>query len=39
MRTSHHFSPLAFAGTLLLAAVLVVLANLPLLNLGAAVVA
>jgi hypothetical protein len=39
MRTPYHFSPLAFGGSLLLAAVLVVFANLPLLTLGAAVVA
>ena len=39
MRTPYHLSPLAFTGSLLLAAVLVVLANLPLLSLGASVVA
>ena len=39
MRTPYHFSPLAFAGSLLLAAVLVLAANLPLLSLGASVLA
>ena len=39
MRTSYHLGPLAFTGSLLLAAVLVVLAALPVLNLGVAVVA
>jgi hypothetical protein len=39
MRTPYHLSPLAFAGSILLAAALVVVANLPLLTLGAAVVA
>jgi hypothetical protein len=39
MRTPYHFSPLAFTGSLLLAAVLVLAANLPLLSLGASLVA
>jgi hypothetical protein len=39
MRTPYHLSPLAFGSSILLAAVLVVFANLPLWNLGAAVVA
>lgn len=39
MRSPYHLSPLSFAGSILLAAVLVVLASLPILNLGAAVVA
>jgi hypothetical protein len=39
MRTPYHLSPLAFAGSILLATALVVVANLPLLTLGAAVVA
>jgi len=39
MRTPYHLSPLAFTGALLLAAVVVAIANLPLLSLGASVVA
>jgi hypothetical protein len=39
MRTPYHLSPLAFTGSLLVAAVLVLIANLPLLILGASVVA
>jgi hypothetical protein len=39
MRTPYHLSPLAFTGSLLVAAVLVLIANLPLLTLGASVVA
>jgi hypothetical protein len=39
MRTPYHLSPLTFTGALLLAAVLVLAANLPLLTLGALVVA
>lgn len=39
MRTPYHFSPLAFTGSFLLAAVVVILTVLPVLNLGAAVVA
>ena len=39
MRTPYHLTPLAFTGALLLAAVLVIAANLPLLTLGASVVA
>jgi hypothetical protein len=39
MRTPYHLSPLAFGASLLLAAALVLFANLPLLSLGAAVVA
>jgi hypothetical protein len=39
MRTPYHLSPLGFTGSFLLAAVLVILASLPVLNLGAAVVA
>ncbi len=39
MRTPYHLSPLAFSASLLLAAVLVCAAILPVLNLGAAVVA
>jgi hypothetical protein len=39
MRTSYHLGPLAFTGSLLLAAVFVLAANLPLLTLGASVVA
>jgi hypothetical protein len=39
MRTPYHLSPLAFTGSLLVAAVLVLIANLPLLTVGASVVA
>jgi hypothetical protein len=39
MRTPYHFSPLAFAGSLIAAAIIVAVANLPLLTLGASVVA
>ena len=39
MRTPYHLGPLTFTGALLLAAVLVLAANLPLLTLGASVVA
>jgi hypothetical protein len=39
MRTPYHLSPLAFTGSILLAAVLIVLTALPVLHLGAAVVA
>jgi hypothetical protein len=39
MRSSYHLSPLAFTGSLVLAAIIVAVANLPILSLGAAVVA
>jgi len=39
MRTPYHLSPLAFAGSLIAAAVIVAVANLPILALGASVVA
>jgi len=39
MRSPYHLSPLAFTGSFLIAAVLFILAVLPVLNLGASVVA
>lgn len=39
MRTPYHLSPLTFTGAVLLAAVLFVTATLPVLNLGASVLA